>query len=169
MKEASTVKHKLRQVIFRHRKQFIKEGLKQCPGNCRYNAPVKVPPGPGRRKIIRVCLYKEDEGWNNVVCDENEGGLEQARTCPYFECKNNATDLKSMFSSLLGLDGTPVEIGWIAKHYPDVAALTWVLGQQPKAKPPEQPKPEPVLALVGEDAPEEIPEAPLAEPEVIDD
>jgi len=137
MMKPGAIKHKLGQVVFRHRKRFIEEGLKRRPCNCAYNAPVKFPRKTSARETVHVCLFQiaDRSAWNNTICDDAFDGASQAQQCPYFKCQNTAEDLKEMFASLLGLDGTPVEIGWVAKHYPDIAALTWVLGEQPKAKP----------------------------------
>jgi|GEM_PF-3033932 len=160
MMKPGAIKHKLGQVVFRHRKRFIEEGLKRRPCNCAYNAPVKFPRKTSARETVHVCLFQiaDRSAWNNTICDDAFDGASQAQQCPYFKCQNTAEDLKEMFASLLGLDGTPVEIGWVAKHYPDIAALTWVLGEQPKAKPEHS-----VLDLVGKEEPEELPEEPLAE------
>lgn len=151
MKE-SKIRRKLQQVIYRHRKQFIEDGLKRKPCNCKFNGAAKFPQGVSQRKIVRLCLYQVEDrdDWNNVICDESLGGLQQASRCPYYEAKGEPEELKAMFNSLLGLDGSEVEIGWIAKHYPDVAALTWVLGEQVEAKASSPPKPDQVpTPLIG--------------------
>lgn len=158
MMDEGKVKHKLRQVIFRHRKRFIANGLKRRPHNCCHNAEVKNPRRMGNKEIVRLCLYQVEnlEEWNNVVCDSTQ----QAQECPHFQCRNKPDDLKRMFTTSLGLDGTPVEIGWIAKHYPDIAALTWVLGDVPTAETPKQKSR--VLAMFGgADEPDTLPESPL--------
>lgn len=167
MKEGA-IKHKLRQVVFRHRKRFIEDGLKRRPCNCTFNGAVKTPRRVGGKEVVRLCLYKVDDRdeWNNTTCDESLGGLQQAQECPYFECKNDPKDLKAMFASLIGLDGTSVDAQWMAKHYPDIMALTWVIGDARKAK--EEPDPpkkrHSVLAIFGKAGePEDLPELPLVE------
>jgi len=159
------IKRKLQQVIYRHRKRFIDDGLKRKPCNCKWNGAAKFPQGVSQRRIVRLCLYQAEdrEQWNNLICDESLGGIQQASRCPYYQEKSRSEDLKAMFDSLLGLDGSKVEIGWVAKHYPDIAALTWVLGTQPEAedRDPSEPLVQDPLSLIGNL--EDVPEQPLSE------
>ena len=160
MKE-SAIKHKLRQVVFRHRKRFIEDALRRRPCNCKHNGQIKTP-RHSEKQVVRLCLYGIDdrEQWNNVVCDEAFGGGKQAQNCPYFVVQHEATDLKAMFDSVIGLDGTPVDPAYMAKHYPDIMALTWVLGDARKAKTVA-----PVAEIFeGRGEPDDLPEQPLMEP-----
>jgi len=171
MKRRGAIKHKLKQVIFRHRSKYVEEGLKRRPANCSYNAPIQVyDPSTTNKAVLRVCLYdvSNRRRWNNATCDESLGGLEQCRKCPMFKARNEADDLKAEFATMLGIDGTEVDIGWIAKQYPDVAALMWVLGSEPQSDeppPPVEDKRENILTFFGstEMTEDEIPEEPLAD------
>jgi hypothetical protein len=135
----SAIKHKLRQVIFRHRKRFIADHLRRRPSNCSFNGQCRTP---GRdRKAVGVCLFQvrvpgepddPEKRWNNVICDENQAGIDQAQGCPHFEARFEAGDLKQMFDTIIGLDGTPVNAAQMSRDYPDIMALTWVLGGKVK-------------------------------------
>lgn len=103
-----------------------------------------------------------------MVCDAALGGLRQAQNCPYFENRFSVDKLKSEFSSKLGLDGTPISLGDLAREYPDIVALNWVLGQQKKGTMEETPTTEKgkgnLLVLMPGDSleePEDLPEQPL--------
>jgi len=167
MKE-SAIKHKLRQVVFRHRKSFIADHLRARPSNCEHNGGCRTP--PPERKVVGVCLYQvrvpgepdnPNKRWNNVICDENQAGITQAQRCPHFEPRFDAADLKAMFDTIIGLDGTPVDAEQMARDYPDIMALTWVLGDARKTV-----QPIPVADHFDEDEvtePDELPEQPLME------
>lgn len=169
MKSEGQIKQKIKQVVFRHRKAYIRHGLARHPENCRYNQKVRLPVHMANRATLRVCGYcPQGKSPNNVVCDSTMGGERQAAECPYFEAGRSADDLKDEFNQKMGLNGeAPVEIGYIAQEYPDVAALLWVLGPRKPAnvKEPEEEKNEAnILAFFGdgEDL-EEVPERPLVE------
>jgi hypothetical protein len=167
VKTEGEIRHKLKQVIYRHRKDFVKRGLARMPENCEHNRVVRLPVHTGNRATIRVCGYEKDGEGNDVVCDASMAGEVQAEKCPYFCCRHDADGLKSRFKSKMGLDGTVVQIGLIAKEYPDVAALMWALGprdKQNKRSPAEDSSPG-ILAFFGDpkDEPVVVPEQPLLE------
>lgn len=169
MKSEGQVRQKLKQVIYRHRKNYVNEGMARRPENCDHNRVVRLPLHTGNRASIRVCGYVDDDGGtNDLVCDSTMAGEDQARECPYFCEGRSAEDLKDEFNRKLGLDGSEIQIGFIAKEYPDVAALMWALGPSKKAntKEPEEDE-EGILAFFGEQTPEpeEVPERPLVEDE----
>lgn len=173
MKSEGQIKQKVKQVIFRHRKAYMKRGLSKRPENCIHNHRVTLPVHMANRASLGVCGYCGEDGPNNVVCDSTMGGDKQAAECPYFQERSSAEDLKEEFNRKLGLDGEkPVEIGYIAKEYPDVAALLWVMGPG-KTVNREVPPPESksnILAFFGdEDEPDHVPERPLVEEEEEDD
>lgn len=128
MISSGKVRQRLKQVLFRHRKKYVEDGLKRRPCNCIHNADARVLDDKVPKQTVRLCLYQvEDRSkWNNVVCDESLGGVAQAERCPYYECKHSVKDLEALFNTVVGIDGTNAEF---SKHYPDVAALLWVLGQ----------------------------------------
>lgn len=167
MKTEGQVRQKLKQVIFRHRKEFVHAGLARRPQNCAHNRTVRLPVHTGNRASLRVCNYRLGDDEMNVVCDPTMAGDEQAQECPYFSCRQTASSLKEEFKAKLGLDGSSVQIGVIASEYPDVAALMWVMGpgKNVDVHDPDEPQ-ENILALFGSDAleePERLPRRPLVE------
>lgn len=125
MKSEGNIRHKLKQVAFRHRKKFVAEGLAILPSNCKWNRPLSTPEGEN----IRACTFKQGtEDWNAKVCDEAFQGVEQAETCPYFECCNTPEELKSQFNRMIGLEGGPKPLSQLSTQgYSDLTALLWVL------------------------------------------
>lgn len=163
MKTEGQVRQKLKQVVFRHRKEHVKRGLATRPENCEHNGTVHLPLHLSNRTSLRVCRFVDDEGtWLNRVCDASMGGVEQAQGCPHFSCRHTPASLKADFGRQIGLDGTGVEIGYIAKMFPDVAALMWVLGPAAGVgrESSEEPADDGILAFFGahEDEDAEAPE-----------
>ena len=171
MKTEGQIRQKVKQVVFRHRKEYVRQGLARRPANCAYNETVRLPVHMSNRATLSVCGHCPDGlGRNNVVCDATMGGDAQAADCPYFHERRSAEALKEEFNAKLGLNGSAVEIGYIAKEYPDVAALMWVMGPgRPVNTEPPPPEPEiqgNILAFFGdEEEPEDLPERPLVEEE----
>jgi len=58
------------------------------------------------------------------ICDAGFGGVALANRCPYFELKTDVDTLKRQFQSKFS---GGVSLGDIARDYPDVVALMWVL------------------------------------------
>jgi hypothetical protein len=168
MKKQGSVRQKLKQVMFRHRSKYVEEGMKRRPANCAHNEIVQVhDPSSANRAGLRICLYgvssEDHDRWNNRTCDESLGGLEQCRQCPMFKNRSTSEDLKAEFATMLGAG----DIGWIAKQYPDVAALMWVLDSETQStgsSPKPKDKSENILAFFGgvELNEAEIPDEPLA-------
>jgi hypothetical protein len=131
VKTEGEIRQKLKQVLFRHRKSFLQDGLDRRPDNCVHNDVVHLPLSVSVNDgSTRVCRFVAEDGtWNNRICDSRLGGDRQAIKCPYYACRNTAGDLKQTFRADLGLDGGPMELAHIAKTYPDVVALMWVLGE----------------------------------------
>lgn len=168
MKTDGQIRQKIKQVVFRHRKAFVRQGLARHPGNCAFNTKVTLPLHMANRATLHVCGYRSEEKTpNNVVCDATMGGERQARECPWFKTCRSAEELKGDFNDRLGVDGgAPKEIGYIAKEYPDVAALLWVMGPDKGVNPeePEEKKEANILGFFGsgEDL-GDVPERPLVE------
>lgn len=101
-------------------KKALAENFKREPGKCRFNGVVE-----GNTYRIGVCLYDAEtpEDWPGLVCDEKEGGLEQAKKCDWFGPKATKEEVKEEFSNFFKNSSLPE----IAQRYPDVAALMWVL------------------------------------------
>lgn len=172
MKTEKQVRQKAKQVLFRHRKEHVRRGLAQRPHNCAHNQKVTLPIHMANRATLGVCgLCLEANQPRNVLCDSSMGGDEQAANCPYFQAAKTAKVLKEEFNHSLGLDGeSPVQIGIIAKEYPDLAALMWVLGPQKNMRTglPEEDEDGSILAFFGDDSDElddSVPERPLVEDE----
>jgi len=133
MKRESQVRHKLKQVTFRHRKKFVEAGLSRRPSNCSHNGVVRLPIHTGNRATIHICRFQHgQDDWNNRVCDSSMGGDLQARDCPFFESLHSVDSLKEAFNRKLGLGGEPVQAGVLAQEYPDIIALMWVLDSEKK-------------------------------------
>ncbi len=136
MKGEGQVRQKLKQVLYRHRKEFLREHLLRRPDNCKHNSVVHLPVQVSNRALVHVCsLVSQDGEWNNRVCDSLLGGDRQASQCPHYACRNTAEGLKAEFNERIGLGGSAVEIGRIAQDYPDAAALMWVLSPSPEDTP----------------------------------
>lgn len=169
MRTESQIRQKLKQVIFRHRKKFIESRLKQLPSNCKHNSLVQLRTPSQGRHVFRCCTLKnEDVDQTDMVCDRALGGVSQAKRCPYFENRHTAEKLKAEFAKKLGLDGSPVSLGDLAREYPDIVALNWVLGQHRKDTNQETSVEGPgnLLVLMPGDSleePENLPEQPLLE------
>lgn len=121
MKSEGQIKQKIKQRIYRHRKNYVEQGMAQKPANCQNNRVVRLPQHTGNRATIRVCAIKDK------VCDSTMAGDPQAESCPDFEHCRTAEDLKNEFKERLGLDGGDVNLNVITRDYPDVALLMWVL------------------------------------------
>lgn len=168
MKSEGQIKQKAKQTIFRHRKKYVEAGLSPRPQNCTYNTKVRLPVHMANRATLHVCGYAPDGSTpNNVVCDSTMGGDKQAAECPYFECRLEADALKQDFNQKLGIEGgAPKEIGYIAKEYPDVAALLWVMGpgKNSNSEEPAEEEQANILAFFGNaEEPDDLPERPLVE------
>lgn len=162
MKTQGQIKQKIKQVVFRHRKRFVQEGLSRKPENCQHHKTVRLPLHTGNRAVIGVCGL---EG-KNLVCDSTMAGVAQAQDCESFCCKHSAQDLKENFDSRLGLNGEDIQIGAIARDYPDIAALMWVMGPSKNkvTKVQEDQVASDILAVLGsEPEPDNLPERPLVE------
>jgi hypothetical protein len=162
VKTQGQIKQKIKQVVFRHRKRFVQEGLSRKPENCQHHKTVRLPLHTGNRAVIGVCGL---EG-KDLVCDSTMAGVAQAQDCKFFCCGRSAEFLKKDFDSRLGLNGEDIQIGAIAKDYPDLAALMWVMGASKNkvTKVQEDPVVLDILAVLGsEPEPDHIPERPLVE------
>ena len=167
MKSEGQIKQKLKQVVFRHRKNFIDARISRRPDNCRHQQRVHLPQHTGNRSALGVCFC--DEIPDKRVCDSTMAGDRQARECSFFDCKHVVEDLKESFKRKVGLDGSEVNMGVLAKEYPDVAALMWALSPARKTPQREESRSEQsgIFAFFGDqtDEPDDIPEVPFAEVE----
>ncbi|MDB4278184.1 hypothetical protein N9917_01140 [Deltaproteobacteria bacterium] len=122
MKSESAIKHKLKQVRFRHLKKRVSSLLKERPGNCTYNHRFMHPLTNGTPTGMCVCPALEGER----LCDPDWGGTEKAKACPHFQAQQSKDDIKEGFRSELG----DMTFAQLAYHFPDMAALMWTLGEE---------------------------------------
>lgn len=116
MKSEGIVRQKVKQVVFRHLKAEIDASQSRRPCNCKHNFVEHISSG-----CIGLCSLKESD---SVVCDEAKGGLYIAGKCPYFIPSKTVGDVKSEFQAFLRGSSLSEK----AKRFPDLAALSWVLG-----------------------------------------
>lgn len=116
MKSEGAVRQKVKQVVFRHLKSEIESSQSRRPANCKHNFLEPVASGH-----IRLCSNKES---GFVVCDETKSGLSVAGRCEHFCPSRTVDDVKSDFKAFLR--DTPLSEK--AKRFPDLVALSWVLG-----------------------------------------
>lgn len=114
IKADGEVRQKLKQVRFRHLKREIESRLRVTAKNCIHNVPLEV-----RKAEVGFCALK------HVVCDLSEG-KDHAPTCPNFGLRSSKEEIKAEFQALMD-----APIHEIAAKYPDLAALTWVVGEGP--------------------------------------
>lgn len=128
MKREGAIRQQLKQVMYRHRKSFIEDHLSHVPSNCAHNAELRGPSGP--LPVLQICRKEIDGVWHNVVCDPRFGGEAQAQACPHFCPKKDADSLKADFKEEIEkVVRSDLPIGILAKRYPDMVALLWVLGK----------------------------------------
>lgn len=128
MRSRKEITKKLAQVRFRHLKKLKRTGLSRRPCNCVYNVTIGEGNTP-KRPNVGVCTYKVLEGQEpDGACDENFGGLARAQNCPVFESTQTPEMIKEDFDTFL----ENATFGEIAYHFPDMAALLWVLKETPE-------------------------------------
>ena len=121
MKSQGQVKHKLKQVLFRHMKRHLSSSLSRVPDNCMYNRIPTTAEGQVLEQLPSLCIHAMQAG---CVCDaSSENSVEYAR-CPYFQPKKSKQALKDDFVLLAKSDRAIV-----AETMPDAAALMWVLDE----------------------------------------
>lgn len=131
MKSEGAIRHKLRQVRFRYLKQRISAAMARRPTNCIHNGVVDTKP-----ESVRICFNQIDiPNRKVVVCDDRFDGCARAETCAAFALKNTKAAVKTEFYA--ELEG--MTFPEIAYHYPDMAALLWVLAEENLAVPKPDP------------------------------
>ena len=113
----SKIKQKLKQIKFRHLKKYLSENLKEDSRNCVHNESVESD----EKGIVCVCGY-EGSRYYSQICDSFYNN-ELAETCGLFCPKKDKDVLKKEFLSFMAESSR----GQIAKEFPDVTALLWVL------------------------------------------
>ena len=111
------VRHKLKQVLYRHLQKRIRAGLRKYPATCLHNQRVEVE---GRVLGFARCSID-----GSRVCDEClVGGAKTARGCGDWSPRQTKEEIRVAFEALCS-KGRAV----VAFHFPDAGALMWVLGE----------------------------------------
>lgn len=128
MRTEADIRQKLKQVQYRHLKKLLQANFKQRPCNCVYNE-VHLPLNSLHGKPVGLCMYSAEapDDWQGVICDEDFGGIQQARECGLFQPHKTKLEIRTEFHNLM----TTADIGEVAAQYPDIAAMMWVLDERP--------------------------------------
>ena len=122
MKSKSEVLQKLKQVRYRYLKKAVRKGLARHPYNCLFNKEIEV-----LRLNVGICTHPEIIETRSdyfPICDERLGDL--SSRCEKFCPKRSKERIREGIKETLNSS----EVGEIAYHYPDVAALIWVLDKE---------------------------------------
>lgn len=139
MKSEGKIRHRLNQVVYRHLSKAIKENFRREPGGCLHNKRVQSVGG----KEVGLCRLQLPDGekWPVTVCDDDmPESCEMARQCPHWKPKKTKAEVKDEFNTRLqGLldEAEKDNMGPLAFHYPDIAALVWVLGMDGPGEDPQ--------------------------------
>lgn len=117
MKSEGKIRHKLKQVRFRLIKKELRKATSKKPCNCVHSGVVR---GQASEPLFHVCLMDSDkpEEWDGMICDNSV-----PNTCPFFKPKATKESVTEQVNEILDSG----DMGKIATHFPDVAALLWVL------------------------------------------
>lgn len=114
------VAQKLKQLLFRHRKHAIERALYREPETCLHNRPTRLQ-DDSDLVLPRICGHPGQLG---MVCDLDYEGEAQAQGCPLWQPIKTVEQLKADFRNLVAAGPAAT-----SRHYPDAAALMWVLGE----------------------------------------
>lgn len=117
MKSEGAIKHKIKQVRFRLTEKALRNARSKRPCNCKHSGLVR---GVAGDEMFYVCLLDSDrpKDWDGTICDPSI-----PPKCPYFEPEKTRERIEEEIWQVLNSG----DIGKIASHYPDLAALLWVL------------------------------------------
>ncbi|NDB58347.1 hypothetical protein EB001_07865 [bacterium] len=118
MKTEGSIRHKLKQVKYRIVQKAIRNGLSRKPCNCKHSGLVK---GASGDDLFYVCLLDAErpKEWEGMICDNSV-----PPNCPFFKPDKTKEEIEKEVDELLASG----DMGEIARVYPDIAALLWVLG-----------------------------------------
>ena len=127
MRAEGQIKQQLKQVTYRHLQKRLRENFRQRPDTCGHNVEVMLDGSTGAS--VGLCGVMSVEGVRrNVPCDARIAGCsEMARECPLFIPLQTRDEVKSEFYAIIQSG----DRGVIASHFPDVAAMLWVLDVDP--------------------------------------
>lgn len=118
MKSEGQLRHKIKQVTFRHLKRALEDGLSVRPCNCKFNMQLQGGGSP-----LAFCGLSGTDTGTYTVCDEKFKGREKAQNCQLFQLRRSKDEIRSEFDTRLRTK----EIHTLAADYPDLVALLWVL------------------------------------------
>lgn len=119
MRDEKTIRHKFKQVCFRHLKKLLRANFRKKPHTCKFNRMVAVGGNPSNQ--VGVCYHAE--GSDRTICDSRVNGSdEHAAECLRWAARMEKAHIKSEFYKLIQSDR-----GIVASEYPDIAALLWVM------------------------------------------
>lgn len=121
MKTDGQVRHKLKQVLYRHLKLRLENNFKKRPETCKHNGTILYGTD-GPLTAPKFCAHASQLG---LVCDVAHGGLEKARSCPHWTPNQTKEEVKQEFYGLLT---EPKHV--LASEMPDAVALMWVLDEE---------------------------------------
>lgn len=188
MKSAGSIRHKISQIRYRHLKKRLETELRQVPGNCAYNAvipqpsiptglrhngtPIGAPLPTGADSPVGygLCMFGAGDlsKWTPTFCDEQVDGGVRAKKCKDFCPRRSKEQVKEAFAQEL----QEMTLAEVAYHYPDLAALIWVLDESdlPPLEAPDEEDADTASPPVVEMPPETPPEpavAPAASEELL--
>lgn len=133
MQNESQIRQKFKQAAFRHRKRLLEESLEVCSANCQFSCRPVLGNGLPASDLPRICTYVDDRLDNTgLICDDLVGV--KASECPYYAPLVNSEAVKESFKNLMSGPR-----GDLAREYPDLAALSWVLDESPEIPDEEEP------------------------------
>lgn len=135
MRSEGQVRHQLKQVIYRHLQKRLRENFRQRPSNCAHNREVVLDPETGASVGLCGVLHADGTA-RNVPCDARIPGCsEMANKCSLFHPLLTKEEVKAEYNEILRSG----DRGVIAAHFPDIAALLWVLDEVAEGLPtPEE-------------------------------
>lgn len=116
-KPVSKIKQKLKQIKFRHLKKYLSANLSEDSRNCVHNEKVD---GEGS-EVVCVCGYEGSVHYSQICDFYYNKNL--AKECGLFCPKKSKEVLKKEFFAFVDESSR----GQLAKEFPDVTALLWVL------------------------------------------
>lgn len=162
MKTEGAIRYKIKQARYRHLKRLIEQGLAQSPENCAHNRMFHSPAtAAAGQPPVGVCVCPGQNG--DLLCDAAWGGVDRARSCPLFQASTTKEQIKAEFTEFLSTSELPI----IAREYPDLAALMWVVDDaEPVGDVDVPPEPEVPTTVTAPPEPEVLtPGAPSTESE----
>ena len=121
MRSEGQIRQQLKQVAFRHLQKRLRANFRQGPDTCAHNSAVILGDGT----TVGLCGFVNADGTSrNVPCDARIPGCsDMARQCPLWTPIQTKDEVKAEFAAIIQAE----DRGVLASHYPDLAALRWVL------------------------------------------